>query len=179
MIRCWSILLLTLLLATSAIGADKKPVYGHPAVSFDDRPWEIGFRQSDDRSRLVEYIPKGQTMTNWTERISIQRFPELQRIPAREYLQRTIQALEKAAGIPANVGITTEGPYGLLYTWQIIDAPSHPDQHELGVILPGRHALHFIRYSRRGALWSEQDRKAWVERWKQIAFRYPPSRRRR
>ena len=44
-------------------------------------------------------------------------------------------------------------------------------EEELGVILPGRHALHLVKYSRKGTDWPEAERRPLMQRWKQIALR--------
>ena len=146
-------------------------------MPFDERTWIQVDAVMDDQTLAATFVPKGQSLTNWTEKIEAKMLPDRQRIVPREYLQTLLEGLDKISGGEADVALISEGSYGLLYSWKLRKPKGQTDLDQITTILPGKRALHLISYTRKGTDWPLSNRNAWIKRWKQITLRYPPKRK--
>jgi len=131
----------------------------------------------DAHTIAATFVPQGQSLTNWTEKVEVKMLPDRQRIIPREYLQVLLEGLDKISGGEADVALISEGDYGLLYSWKLRKPKGETDLDQISTILPGKYALHLISYTRKGTDWPLSNRKEWIKRWKQIALKYPSKRR--
>jgi hypothetical protein len=66
--------------------------------------WDEAWRQEDPSQTIVEYLPKGASVTDWTDMITLQEFPG-PHVDPQQYLEKVVAAFE--AGCEAS---RHEGP---------------------------------------------------------------------
>jgi hypothetical protein len=113
------ILPLAALAATAALTA--APALAERLVQPPLKGFAIGTNAGNAQMQLVEMIPTGQTVQNWTQMVTTQRLNGLTRIPAKDFLAN--MARRVSAGCPRATAIAA--PLGSSAGLRI-DCPRNP-----------------------------------------------------
>lgn len=113
--------------------------------SFDDRVWEKGFENASDGEMIIEYTLKGETVHDWTELVTVQKFPATPMTPLQFYKNfiASFQAAGNKEGF--NSKIIEKGRSGIFFEWTIAKGPSA--EHEWLRLLKTPQATWVLKYT--------------------------------
>ncbi len=111
--------------------------------------------------RMFEFVPKGQTVDNWKELITLQFYPKLKNVQVAGFETTFIREL--AAHEPqAQAKQISTSPEDVLFEWKVVNSKLNPDQFELDRIIKGKEGLHMIHYAVRTSALSDNEEKKWL-----------------
>ncbi|HWQ94893.1 MAG TPA: hypothetical protein VN418_05275 [Gammaproteobacteria bacterium] len=110
---------------------------------------------------ILEYVPDGQTLDNWSELLTIQYLgpaaitPHVLMEQARDRMQTRCP----------NVfwEIISQDAGSVLYEWRISQCPTLADQHEVARLMRGIDGLHRVAYVAKVTELSQQQRGKWIK----------------
>lgn len=141
-----------LMIALTALGASTQ--------SWDGRAWHIGRHSDDARLTLTQWLLAGQTTAHWTELVALQLFGSRQS-PDQVFADLRTN-LERSC--PKVVWTTLRRDLqSILYTWQVKDCVSRPDQHEIAKLVRSDEGVYQISYTARDVTLSPDDRDRWIQ----------------
>lgn len=110
---------------------------------------------------IMEYVPDGQTLDNWSQLLTIQYFgpvaitPHVLMEQARDRMQaRCPNVFWKIIGQDAG---------SVLYEWRVSQCPALTDQHEVARLMRGIDGLHRIAYVAKVTELSQPQRDKWIK----------------
>jgi hypothetical protein len=133
-----------------------------PADRFDLKHARV---QEDERQRvrIFEVVPRGQTVENWTELVTMQSSARKKHPAPRQAVDET--KVKLAARCPGVVWNEIEAKRDdILYEWRITGCGTEPDQQEIARYLASKSTVFRIAYSVKGKQMSDADRQQWISR---------------
>lgn len=135
---------LALLLPTVASAAERLVVKPYPA----NPAWVLATDGMSEVGPLQEYIPAGQTLEDHRDILSVQTFPDLQRVPPSDFLRSLLGGVNQAcSAVLVNGPVEqTEGGFKVAYG-QAYCGQQHGKSYGLHIffkIIQGREALYVI-----------------------------------
>lgn len=133
-------------------------------LHLDAAEWTLARRSADAAVTMLEYVPPGESVENWTRFVSVQTFAE-SRVPwpgagqAMTECRRLLQA--RCPGVTWTV--LRHGDGDALYEWRIAGCPGEPDQHEVGRIVRNGSTWSRITFTVKGGM-DAATREAWIAR---------------
>src|SRR5262245_42266803 len=126
---------------------------GHDSLSFrfSEAHWQPGSTQAvQGMFAIDEFVRPGETLQNWTELLTIQRFHKrfVAQPPETLMYELKTRMEQRCPGVVWQVIRRQEK--SILYEWQIATCPSHPAQHEIARLLDGEVTLWRLAYTVRG-----------------------------
>jgi hypothetical protein len=129
--------------------------------SYDDKKWNLGFEDSDEDSSLIEFVPQGETVNDWTEMVSVQRLQKIDNV--QDYYKIFMEQLRLAVN-PQKVDskILSSSKDSLLFEWWI--GPDNQEaQHEWFRLIVTPNSTLILRYTTKkldevekvGPIWSK------------------------
>lgn len=107
--------------------ADKTPCQEKIIFSLDQKEWVKGFEDSKDGYTIIEFTPKGQSVDDWKELVTVQTTPPIKDI--REYYDRFVAALQQnVEDQKVNAKVLSQDSNSILFEWWIDKGPEA--QHE-------------------------------------------------
>lgn len=160
------LMVLSLLSASSAYATEEaKPV-------FDTRHWELGWsinkRASGNGHVFKEYVLKGETVKNWSELVTVQFFPGLNKKSNLETFEASVkQAIMKACH---NTKWTTFEQKQDARSWEftIKNCDGQPDQSELARAVATNDGVHVFHYVIKKAPMPKHLKETWAKNLKAI-----------
>ena len=131
---------------------------------FDNRSWKLGWQGPDPKNQLFnEYVISGETVENWTELVTIQMLPGVQKtIDAKSFAMEAISELGKKFGSEfSGTAYSNEDSADILVQWQV-EGLGKNNGYEIARYFPGKNSLIIIHYASKSPI-SDQHRDAWVE----------------
>jgi hypothetical protein len=129
--------------------------------------WKKGFEQGlRNQPYIVEYVPEGETVDNWSKMLSIQNFP-MTILPKSSTPQSGMNDIKAKveSRCPAVIwNIIETGQSDILYEWRIENCPQEPSQHEISKIIDSKVNRFRIAYVSKVKMLPEAERKDWIER---------------
>lgn len=123
----------------------------------DNKSWNFG-----SQTRMGTFlVPKGQTVQNWTELITIQSYPNYKKTSAKEFMNHFLAHMQKNEPTVKSKYISSS-PTNAVAEWSIANSQRCPNQHGLERAMRGPQALHVIHYAVKTNKWAEADRNKWL-----------------
>jgi len=148
----------------SAVSAETETISFtfNPNVDPKKTLWTPGFNQSDQNFSNTEFVPKGETVENWTQMLNVQSFaksgfpePEKAMATLRErMLQRCPNAVWK---------IIEKIKKDVLYEWRIENCPGNADQHEVARLFDGKWNRFRLAYVEKTKELAPEVRDYWIQ----------------
>ena len=126
--------------------------------------WEFGYETEDDTQIVYEFVRPGQTVDNWTERITVQTLNKAIGLGSVEgQIDSYRNSLdERCPG--STVDVIRQTPDGVIYESNIVNCEQGADEHALVRILDGSYNRFFVHYAVRGESTMTPERRAeWLE----------------
>jgi hypothetical protein len=118
--------------------------------------WDEAWRHEDSTQTIVEYLQKGQSVTDWTDMVTVQEFPGAQLDPGH-YLDRVVAAFGAGCQATRHEGPRSSGENGYLVALAYVECKGpDPGKAAPGVVLKnieflaikaiqGQKALHVVQ----------------------------------
>lgn len=131
-------------------------------ITFDDRPWKIGWGEKNDIIQTVEYVTGDDTVDNWHELITSQFLPGAQnKVTPKEWALNAIQQI-KDMGFNPVVKFIKDTPDQVIYEWRIVEPAAH-QQDELQMITKDDNGLYVLHYVVKKPDMGEEERSKWIK----------------
>ena len=123
----------------------------------DNKSWTFG-----SQTRMGTFlVPKGQTVQNWRELITLQFYPNFKKTPPKEFMNHFLAHLHKNEPAVKSKYISSSFDNALA-EWNISNSKRCPNQHGLDRVMKGPQGLHVIHYAIKTNNWSQTDRNKWL-----------------
>jgi len=133
-------------------------------VPLDFSQYQLAFNKdnSDGQGSLRLYVPRGQTLDNWQQMISVQSLVGFNRSLSltMHKLQETVYDECGASNVKWEVLQQTN--QSILFEKTIRQCPKQPDQYEMTRLIAGIKDLHLVSYSSKTLRQSKQNRIKWA-----------------
>jgi hypothetical protein len=132
-----------------------------PAEFFN---WVVGHSQSNDTGSILEMVPKGETVDNYTKILTQLSFSKAKaKFPAPEDHMKLLKEsmLRKCPNVVWNV-IEKIGK-DILYEWRIENCSPNPDQHNIVRIFDGKYNRFQLMYMRKTKELPAEERDQWLK----------------
>ena len=131
--------------------------------SFKNGHWEHGYTQEvKGKYRIVEFVPKGESVEDWSELITIQTFTKKSGSPEAFLNQQKTLREKKCPGVTI-WNVIAKDERSILYEWKAKPCAGWPDQHEITRILYGKWNLWRIAYTAKVQEISTEKRNIWIQ----------------
>jgi tetratricopeptide (TPR) repeat protein len=148
--------------------------YERHDIALDRNSWQVGFTNTDASGTVVEYIPRTQTIDNWTELVATRFFSGLQKntTVAMLYERYTKTAYENCKR--SHLQTLIEGPKNIIYEWNnfgCTDTSETRPQYEIARIFESLYGLHRVSYACKDKAVFESVKEDWMIRLLNISVR--------
>ncbi|HEX6909987.1 MAG TPA: hypothetical protein VF142_06320 [Longimicrobium sp.] len=133
-------------------------------LRLDPAEWTLARRSGDAAVTMLEYVPPGESVDEWTRFVSVQTFAQ-SRVPwpGAESAMTECRLLLQARCPGATWTVLREDEDDALYEWRIRGCPGEPDQHEVGRIVRTGGTWSRITFTVKGEM-DAATREAWLRR---------------
>jgi len=135
---------------------------------FDDRPWKLGWSRNQEGAVYEEYVLDGETVENWSELVTIQFFPGLNKKMSPD----AFEARQKADLSSVCPSLNWESIYQSederIWKWNITGCLGQPDQAEIARLKKTDEGFHIWHYAiKKSSILPEKER-IWLEKLRAI-----------
>ena len=125
------------------------------------KEWDLGFSDSSN-GLFLEYVLKGESIEDWSELITIQKFSSTDNVhQVEDYLNQFKISLQKSINGKLDFQVLKKETNDALYEFQLVDDKNQPDQYELGYILKKDSNIWFFHYANKTRKISDNNKKKW------------------
>lgn len=156
--------ILIILLLTSCMPPQTKPSYSEKVQVnvYDNSRWELGVGSGNANQFITESVPKGQTVNNLNEIITLQFYSKnIDNHSIRLHLKEK-EALLTGICSKVNFQILSETNIEAMYQWILIDCKGHDDQFEVARYIKTENGIHRISYAQKNSNPSQEDFDKWL-----------------
>jgi len=148
--------------------------YERHDIALDRNSWQVGYANTDSNGTVVEYIPRAQTIDDWTELVATRFFVGLQKntTVAMLFERYTKTALENCKR--SHLQTLIEGPANIIYEWNneaCTDTSETRPQYEIARIFESNYGLHRVSYACKDKATFESVKEDWMIRLLNISVR--------
>lgn len=136
---------------------------------FNPDEWTLGSHSEDKTQRIMEFVPPGQKVEDWTELVTVQTIkrprkpPAIDALAASSYENLVKQCPGKVTwNVIARELPTTPGRDSMLFEWSVRDCPPEADQHEVARILYGKFNIFRVAYVAKTQSLAPEKREKWI-----------------
>ena len=134
-----------------------------PRIHFDQRAWQLGWSASQPDMMTKEYVLKGETADHWTEKVTIQFFPGLQKKESIEQVLESTKLNLDNRCPRVDFKILHKKDKDRLYEWSLNHCPAEEDRTEAGRLLQGNEGFYLYRYAVKRKSWNEKKFQEWMK----------------
>lgn len=116
-------------------------------LEFDGRDWEVGHEASCERSHIVEFVLKGESVCCWTELVTWQFFEGWQGRESPREVMRQLRHRRMIQTPTVRWQIHSEDFDSVLYSWEIENNPVIGSYFELTRIIKSHEGLLMLHYA--------------------------------
>ena len=138
-------------------------------LGFEVDEWVLDNESATKTQRIVEFVPVGQKIEEWTELLTLQTFkmprkpPAIDALAASSYENLVTQCPGKVTwDVIAREIPTTPGRESMLFEWSVKDCPPEADQHEVARILYGKFNIFRVAYVAKTQSLAPEKRDKWI-----------------
>jgi hypothetical protein len=111
---------------------------------------------------IIEYVPKGESVQDWSELVTIQNFSKKLGSP-ESFLDQLKTLREKQCPGSTVWNVIAQDKDSILYEWMAKPCEGWPDQHEISRILDGKWNRFRIAYTVKVKELQEEERNIWIK----------------
>ena len=130
-------------------------------LSFDERVWVIGNKQSAGNQKIIEYVLQGETVENWNELVTSFSYEVPDELGVEEVASGFITKLKQDCPT-AEVNIIKEDPTNRVFEWKTNGSPGFPAQHEIKHISKVGKSIYYLSYVKKTSSLSNDERAKWI-----------------
>lgn len=135
---------------------------------FDDRSWKLGWSQNKEGAAYEEYILNGETVENWSELVTVQFFPGLNKSTNPDIFEAN-QKMNLSFVCPS---VKWESLYQSaderIWKWSITGCQGQPDQSEIARLKRTDEGFHIWHYAIKKSPIPSEKEKTWLDKLKAI-----------
>lgn len=135
---------------------------------FDKRSWELGWNQNKDDSVFEEYVLKGESVDNWSELVTIQSFPGMQKNTNLDVFEGTMKVKLSTVCPSIKWVPISQTDNERIWKWTIEGCPGQPDQSELAMAKKTKEAIHLWHYAIKKSPFPKGVEEVWLKNLKSI-----------
>lgn len=131
--------------------------------------WVVANVSETKTQRIIEFVPPGQKIEDWTELLTLQTIkmprkpPAIDAIAAASYENLVTQCPGQVTwNVIAREILTTPSRESMLFEWSVKDCPPEADQHEVARILYGKFNIFRIAYVAKTSSLASEKRDKWI-----------------
>jgi hypothetical protein len=139
---------------------------GNPV--FDDRHWKLGWSQNQGDGIYEEYVVDGDNVENWSELVTIQYYPGLQKQTNPDVFEALLHTNLSSVcpGIKWDSLYQTEDER--IWRWSITGCQGQPDQSEIARMKKTDEGFHVWHYAIKKSPMPSENETLWLEKLKAI-----------
>ena len=127
----------------------------------DATGWKVAYAKDvPGRGNIVERIPSGESLNNWSKMVTIQFMEGDQRTPSVFMDALKGQMIQRCPKV--EWAVVESNNSSILYEWNIKNCSGQQDQHEVSRLLRGNDGLHRIAYVEKVPQLSKETRERWI-----------------
>lgn len=151
----FSVLILVICASNSVAGPKAKPV-------FDARKWVLGWSKNDNGSIFEEYVLEGEKVESWSELVTVQYYPGLQKKITLAAWEAT--AKQKLTGTCPMIKWESlfQSADERLWKWTISECPGQPSQSEICRVKSDAAGFHIWHYAIKKSPMPPEVEKTWL-----------------
>ena len=135
---------------------------------FDNRSWELGFSQNQGEVIFEEYVLVGESVENWSELVSIQFFPGLQKTTNPDIFEAAMHR-DLVLICPSVEWVSIyQSADERIWEWNIVNCQGQPAQSEIARLKVTDKGFHVWHYAIKEAPMSLEKKETWLENLKKI-----------
>ncbi|WP_367606113.1 hypothetical protein [Legionella sp. W05-934-2] len=134
-------------------------------IQFDERLWKMAWGKKNEAFTTIEYIPDGDSLSNWGELITSQYIANVPEGVTPQAFMLTIEHKLKKVGLNPDVHVLYASPDQVIFEFRIYE-PSSMRQNEIQKVLKTPNGLYILHYVIKEPDMGEKRRSAWLERLK-------------
>jgi hypothetical protein len=125
--------------------------------------WEVGYSKRSGDVSNTEFVPKGETVKNWTKMLSIQGFRKPWGAPSVQNLAEEFRnaLVKKCPGVVFNVIESQKNE--VVYEWRVENCLGVEDQHELAKYIQGKWSQFRVAYAHKVKQMEPEEREEWLK----------------
>ncbi len=135
---------------------------------FDNRHWNLGWSQNTGDSIFEEYTLEGETVENWSELVTIQFFPGLQKQTNPDIFEASQKRNFSLVCPGINWKSIEQTETERMWEWSIQECAGQPDQSEIARMVRTEEGFHLWHYAIKKAPLPADKRGLWVNKLKAI-----------
>lgn len=125
--------------------------------------WKAAYRILSATQGNTEYVPREETLANWTQMFSSQRFINAAATQsAQDIAAKTLEAIRNG-GTEIQVETLTDTPDDVLLIWTSPRVEERPAQQEAIRFVRGKQDIHRLAYGRRGETLDRESLTPWLD----------------
>ena len=134
----------------------------HVKVQTDPQQWKVAHHMISRRDDNLELTRPDETVQNWTELFSKQRFPLMSRTQAtvKGMADTMHESLKKTDGL-VQFEILSESPTSIAYHWRTRTTEQNPAQHEIAKVIKGQKDFYRVAYVKKTGELTETEFAKW------------------
>ena len=150
-------LFLTLVFSTTLAAERAAPV-------FDGRSWRLGWSQNQGDAIFEEYVLDSETVENWSELVTIQFFPGMNKQTNPDVFEGIHKTNLSAVCPSIKWESISQSKDERLWKWSIKGCPGQPDQSEIAKLKKTDEGFHVWHYAIKKAPLPAEKEKVWLEK---------------
>lgn len=127
----------------------------------DSSGWKFGSGSDRKGQTLVEYVPRDESINNWSKLLTIQFLEDAQSTPGA--LMEAARTRMQARCPNVSWNVIREDTTSVLYEWKISGCSGNPDQNEIARLLKGNDGVHRIAYVEKTSNITAPEREKWIK----------------
>lgn len=137
---------------------------------FDPKAWTLAYQGADQNQRILEFVPPGQKIDNWTELFTILTLrkpdspPDIDALAAASHKNLSKRCADNVVWnvierqLPTNTELAA-----ILFEWSVKNCPPESDQHEVAKIVYGKFTIFRIAYVAKTQALAPGKREQWIK----------------
>lgn len=130
---------------------------------YDNTRWDRGTGTGNAGYFITEAVPKGQTVHNWKEMITMQYYSKkADNRSISKHLQDKKQVLTKVCP-DIDFKVLSETETEAVYKWSVANCKGHQDQFELAKFIKTEHGVHRVAYAQKSKTQDKAEHDKWLK----------------
>ncbi len=131
-------------------------------ITFDHRPWKIGWGEKNETIQTVEYVTGDESVENWSELITSSYMPGMQKkVTPIEWAENMIDQL-KNTGFKMDIHYIKKSPSQVIFEFRVLE-PENQQQDELQMITGDDTGIYVLHYVIKKTDMGDEAREKWIK----------------
>src|SRR5215813_5028757 len=133
---------------------------------FDHRHWKLGWSRNNGEAIFEEYVLEGETVENWSELITSQFYPGLQKVTNPDLFEGGKRAYLSLVCPEIVWKSLYQTPGERMWEWSIQGCQGQQDQSEIARLVRTQQGFHILHYAIKKVPLYDNIRQLWINKLK-------------